>query len=85
MTKEQISMELSDDNTLTISGERAKKASEIKYTKMDCQYGKFCRSFSLPENANLEKIEAKMANGALEVIISKQELPKNQRRTIQIQ
>jgi len=85
MTKEQINMELSEDNTLTVSGERAKTTSDIKYTKRDCQYGKFSRSFSLPESANLEKIEAKMANGVLEVILPKTEPPKNQRRTIQIQ
>ncbi|ORY23398.1 low molecular weight heat shock protein ersh 15 [Neocallimastix californiae] len=52
---------------------------------MNRQYGKFSRSFSLPENANVEKIEAKMANGVLEIIIPKAEPPKNQRRTIQIQ
>ncbi|KAL6618308.1 HSP20-like chaperone [Neocallimastix sp. 'constans'] len=85
MTKEQIQMELTEDNSLTISGERVKSTNEIKFTKMNCQYGKFSRSFSLPENANVEKIEAKMANGVLEIIIPKAEPPKNQRRTIQIQ
>jgi len=85
MSKEQINMELSEENVLIISGERVKNNTGMKTTKMDCQYGKFSRSFSLPETADLEKIQAKMENGVLEVIIPKSEPPKNQRRTIQIQ
>jgi len=86
MSKEQIHMELSEDSILTISGERTKKNGDgMKYSKMECEYGKFSRSFSVPETANLEKIEAKMENGFLEVIIPKAEAPKTQRRTIQVQ
>jgi len=86
MSKEQIHMELSEDSILTISGERTKKTgNDMKYSKMECEYGKFSRSFSVPETANLEKIEAKMENGFLEVIIPKAEAPKTQRRTIQVQ
>ena len=86
MSKEQIQMELTEENVLTISGERTKKESNgLKSTKMDCLYGKFSRSFSLPETAKLDGIQAKMENGVLEVIIPKAEPPKNQRRTIKIQ
>jgi len=87
MSKEQIHMELSEDSIITISGERVKKnnGEGMKYSKMECEYGKFSRSFSVPETANLEKIEAKMENGVLEVIIPKAEPPKTQRRTIQVQ
>ena len=52
---------------------------------MECEYGQFSRSFSVPETANLEKIKAKMENGVLEVIIPKAEPPKSQRRTVQVQ
>jgi len=88
MTKEEIHMELSEDSILIISGEREnkyKKASNMKISKMECEYGKFSRSFSIPETADLNKIEAKMENGSLQVIIPKAEPPKNQRRTIQVQ
>jgi len=85
MSKEQIHMELSEDNIITISGERPKKHTGMKISKMECEYGKFSRSFSVPETANIEKIEAKMENGVLEVIIPKAEAPKTQRRTIQVQ
>jgi len=57
----------------------------MKYSKMECEYGQFSRSFSVPETANLEKIKAKMENGVLEVIIPKAEPPKSQRRTVQVQ
>jgi len=85
LSKEQIHMELSEDNIITISGERPKKHDGMKISKMECEYGKFSRSFSIPETANIEKIEAKMENGFLEVIIPKAEAPKTQRRTIQVQ
>lgn len=90
MTKEQINMEISEDNILTISGERPNKYktpenNNMKISKMECQYGKFSRSFSIPETADLDKIQAKMENGSLEVIIPKAEPPKTQRRTIQVQ
>jgi len=90
MTKDQIHMELSEDNIVTISGERENKYKKLgmnnmKISKMECEYGKFSRSFSIPETANLEKIEAKMENGVLTVTIAKAETPKIQRRTIQVQ
>jgi len=92
MTKDQIHMELSEDRILTISGKREnkfkngnEKKNGLKISKMDCQYGKFSRSFNIHETADLDKIVAKMENGVLEVTIPKTEPPKTQRRTIQVQ
>ena len=57
-----------------------------KYTKIECSYGKFSRSFTLPENTDINKIQAKMENGVLEVHLPKLEPTKQeQRKTIQIQ
>jgi len=56
-----------------------------QYRIKECSYGTFSRSFQIPEDANIENIQAKMENGVLEVIINKIETPKNQNRTIQIQ
>jgi len=92
MTKEQIHMELSEDRILTISGKRenkfksgtGEKKAGLKVSKMDCQYGKFSRSFNIHETADLDKIVAKMENGVLEVTIPKTEPQKTQRRTIQV-
>jgi len=88
MTKEQIHVELTEENTIIISGERVKKNNnkkDMKVTKIDCPYGKFQRSFSVPEQANIEKIEAKIENGALNVTIPKKVTTKIERRTLQIQ
>jgi len=64
-----------------------KKENNKKYSRIECSYGKFSRSFTLPENANLENIQAKMDNGVLEVIINKkEETPKPEpKHSIQIQ
>ncbi|ORX79998.1 HSP20-like chaperone, partial [Anaeromyces robustus] len=76
MNKDQVKMELSDDDrVLTISETKKepKKENNKKYSRIECSYGKFSRSFTLPENANLENIQAKMDNGVLEVTINKKE------------
>ncbi|ORX79992.1 HSP20-like chaperone [Anaeromyces robustus] len=64
-----------------------KKENNKKYSKIECSYGKFSRSFTIPENANLENIQAKMDNGVLEVTINKkEETPKPEpKHSIQIQ
>ncbi len=70
--KEDISVDVSD-GVLTISGERKFK-QEIKdkdYYKIESSFGKFERSFRLPEDIDVENIKAENKNGVLEV-----ELPK---------
>ena len=70
--KEDIKVDL-NKGVLTISGERKTK-DEVKqedYYKIETYFGKFSRSFTLPDNADIENIEAKSDNGVLEVIILK--------------
>ena len=70
--KEDVEISLKD-NVLTISGERKFK-NEVKeedYYKIESAFGKFSRSFTLPENADIENIEAKAENGVLEITIPK--------------
>ncbi|KAG4106977.1 HSP20-like chaperone [Neocallimastix lanati (nom. inval.)] len=74
-TESEIKNQKNEDN----------KNNERKYNIIESSYGKFSRSFNIPNDANLENIQAKMENGVLEVIINKIEPPKNQNRTIQIQ
>ncbi len=72
--KEDIKVDMKKD-ILTISGERKTK-DEIKeddYYKVETTFGKFSRSFTLPENVDIENIEARSDNGVLEVIIPKLE------------
>jgi HSP20 family protein len=70
--KEDISIDV-NENTLTISGER-KVRDEHKddnFYKIESLYGKFERSFSLPEDVDSDKIEATSNNGVLEIKIPK--------------
>jgi len=72
VTKDNIEI-TTEDNILTVSGER-KMREELKeddYYKVESRYGKFSRSFTLPEDVDVENIHAEMKNGVLEVIIPK--------------
>lgn len=79
LKKEDIHLDL-NDGVLSLSGERQeeKEVSEKNFRRFEKRYGKFVRSFRLPENVQVDKIEAKYENGVLEVKIPKSErsLPK---------
>ncbi|RXK12780.1 heat-shock protein Hsp20 [Halarcobacter mediterraneus] len=82
--KEDIKVDI-NKNVLTISGERKTK-EEIKeedYYKVETSFGKFSRSFTIPENVDIENIEARSDNGVLEVVIPKLE-EQNNKKTIEI-
>lgn len=78
-----------DHDVLSISSEK-KMENESKedgqYTRREYSYQSFKRSFSLPESANGEKIEASYKNGILSVNIPKKEEAKPQpKKVIDIQ
>ena len=63
MTKKDINIEVTD-NLLTISGERkALKNEDHNYSEFS--YGKFSRSFNLPDDVEENKIKASMKDGVL--------------------
>ncbi len=70
--KEDIEI-TTEDNVLTISGERKLKdeVKEEDYYRVESVYGKFSRSFTLPEKIDVENIHAESKDGVLEVIIPK--------------
>lgn len=74
MSKDDFKIDL-NDNLLTISGERkfTKERKENNFIAVETQYGNFSRSFSLPENVDAAKINAKYVNGILELTIPKDE------------
>ncbi|MBN2783124.1 MAG: Hsp20/alpha crystallin family protein [Campylobacterales bacterium] len=76
--KEDINIDLKD-NILTISGERnfKEEVKEEDYYKVETSFGKFSRSFTLPEDADVENINASSDAGVLEVVIPKLAKPKN--------
>lgn len=74
ISKEDFTVDL-NDNFLTISGERkfSKEKKENNLHVVETQYGNFSRSFSLPENVDASKINAKYNNGILEITVPKDE------------
>ena len=73
--KKDFKIEL-NHNVLTISSEK-KVENETKndehFTRREYSYQSFCRSFTLPEAANGDKISAKYDNGILNIEIPKRE------------
>lgn len=61
------------DGVLTISGERKFKEeiNEKDFYKMESYYGKFQRSFTVPEDIDSNKIDAVTENGVLNITIPK--------------
>ena len=64
-----------ENNTLTISGERKfeKKDDNKQYHRVESHYGSFSRSFTLPDNVDVESISATYNNGILNVTVDKSE------------
>jgi HSP20 family protein len=74
MNKEDFQLEVKD-NFLTVSGERKfeTEKKEANWHSIETQFGSFSRTFSLPENVDSAKINAKYNNGILEVSLPKDE------------
>jgi len=72
VNKEDIKVSV-DKNILTISGERQTEVKDEKEHRIECSYGSFSRSFSLPENVDATSIHAENRNGMLYLNIPKAE------------
>lgn len=74
MKKENFNIDV-EGNMLTISSEteERKEETEDKYTRKEYNYSSFSRSFTLPEEVNKEKIEAKYEDGVLKLMLPKKE------------
>ncbi len=70
--KEDLDIDL-NNNYLTIRAVKsAEKTEEEKsYSKSEFSYGEFSRTVYLPQEVDTEKIEAKMDNGVLKIVIPK--------------
>ena len=85
VNKEDIKIDLKN-NTLTISGEKKfeEKTPKENYIRIERSYGKFVRSFSMPNNIDSGKIKATFKDGTLELIIPKKEEAKPKQITIDV-
>ena len=64
-----------EGGTLTISGERKgeKEEKNRKFHRMERYYGRFERSFSIPDDAEASKVNAEFKDGVLRVHLAKSE------------
>jgi len=64
-----------ENGTLTISGERKaeKEEKDRRFHRMERYYGRFERSFSIPEDAEADNVKAEFKDGLLRVHVAKSE------------
>lgn len=74
MKKEDFNIDI-EGNMLTISSEKeeSKEEKEEKYTRKEFNYSSFSRSFSLPDEVNMDKIDARYVDGVLKLSLPKKE------------
>ncbi|MCF8240063.1 MAG: Hsp20/alpha crystallin family protein [Melioribacteraceae bacterium] len=83
--KENIKLQL-EDNILTISGEKKSenKIEEGKYYRNERNFGSFKRCFTLPEEVESDKVDAKFENGILRIVMNKVEEKTSKERIIEL-
>ncbi|HRY97639.1 MAG TPA: Hsp20/alpha crystallin family protein [Bacteroidales bacterium] len=82
MKKDDFNISI-EKNMLSISAETKteqtdeRKEDHVNYTRKEFTYGSFCRSFTLPESVDREKISAEYSDGILHLV-----LPKSEKETL---
>lgn len=67
-----------EKGTIRLEGEKKteQKKEKGRYSHLERSYGRFSRSFALPDEVDTEKINASMNNGVLELTLPKSEKAK---------
>ena len=90
MTKEDFNIRIDEDDNLVVSMEKKEEKNDNKkdgrYLRREFSYSKFQQTMVLPDNAEKDKIEAKVENGVLNIIIPKrtEEEAKRSEKVIEI-
>jgi HSP20 family protein len=84
--KEDIKVNV-EDGTLSISGERKveKEEKDLKFHRIERAYGRFERSFTLPNAVDADKITSEYKEGILTVHVPKNPKPKSSVHEITVQ
>jgi HSP20 family protein len=74
LKKEDFKIDV-DGNMLTISSEKeeTKEDKDKRFTRKEYSYSSFSRSFTLPDEINKEKIDAKYEEGVLKISLPRKE------------
>ena len=85
LDKKDVNITL-ENQVLTLAGERnfEKETKDETCHRIERSYGSFTRSFTLPNNLRVDKIEAKFKHGLLSVEIAKTEKARDPARKIKI-
>lgn len=70
--KDDVTVEL-EQGVLTLRGEKKTRRDEKveRGRRLECSYGAFSRSFTLPPDADDDRIDAKFRDGVLEISVGK--------------
>jgi HSP20 family protein len=73
LTKEEVKVTVEDGNTLQITGERSKEGVDRndKWHRVERSQSRFLRRFRLPDNTNIDAVNAKVSHGVLTVTVPK--------------
>ncbi len=85
VNEKDIHLEVLND-TLTIRGEKKQEKEEKNknYYRLERSYGSFQRTLSLPQDSDVDHIDAKMKNGVLDITIPRMTLPEKQVKQIEV-
>ena len=85
LKQEDVRLTLEDD-VLTMSGETSESREETdkEYHLAERSYGRFERSFRLPDTVDRERVSAKFENGLLTVTLTKSEKAQQKVKRIEI-
>lgn len=77
----EIHLEI-ENHTVTVHGEKrsSHESKEGNMHKAECSYGRFERTLSLPEDADMSTIKAEFSHGALHITVDRLQLPSNKKK-----
>lgn len=86
ISREDVKVSL-NENVLSISGERRVENEEKRenYHRVERTYGQFFRSFTLPQNVNVDAINAQVKDGVLRLTLPKKEEAKPKQIEVKVQ
>lgn len=73
VTRENIELQVAG-NKLTLSGEvRDDRLENMSYHRREREHGRFARTFTLPEDADTNRVGARFQDGVLQITVEKEE------------